>query len=187
MLLVFVVHAPAVRSPFWLFHSGKSSRRISRLQYHAFGVLTDIISVLSFFASSDLLHVVSVSRFTVRPRTLRWPPWSHITAPDSTTSQHNGSFSAAFRPMAPQPSRSNVADPGIVVGSVPCFLSCLLTNGPTAHPFGPALQALNFLGLHSVTCVSCLFPFDFVSASTHFSRFRSHHCARWSCPSWFVG
>ena len=48
--------------------------------------------------------------------------------------------------------------------SVPCFLSCLSRNGPTARPFGTTLLAVNLSGLHSVPRVP-FFPSDIVSVS----------------------
>ena len=79
---------------------------------------------------------------------------------------------------------SNVADPDILLGSVPRFLCCLSANGPTDRPVGTALQILNFLGLHGVTRPP-FFPSDAISASIPFSRFPSHPCAQWPRPSCF--
>ena len=68
--------------------------------------------------------------------------------------------------MAPRKlSMSNVADPDVLLGSIPCFLSYLSGNGPTASPFGTTLQAVNLSGLNSVTRVP-FFSSDIVSAST---------------------
>ena len=67
------------------------------------------------------------------------------------TSSRFGCFSFTVQPMASrQLSMPNVADIDVLLGSVPCFLSCLSANGPTARPFGTMLQALDFSGLHSV-------------------------------------
>ena len=91
-----------------------------------------------------------------------------------------GSFSLTVQPIAPrQPSMSNVVDSDNILGSVPRFLSCLSANSPTARPYGPALQALNLSGLHSVTRVP-FFPSDIVSTCFH-----SHPCAQWPRPSCF--
>ena len=64
-----------------------------------------------------------------------------------------------------QPPVSNVADSDILLSSVLCFLPDRSGDCPTTRPFGPALQALNFCGLHSVTRIH-FFPCDIVSAST---------------------
>ena len=83
-----------------------------------------------------------------------------------------------------QLSMSNVVDSGVLLGSVPCFLPCLSAKTPTARPFGPALQALNFPGLHSVTRVP-FFPSVIVSASISYCWLPSHPCAQWPRPSYF--
>ena len=81
------------------------------------------------------------------------------------TSSRFGCFSFTVQPMTPrQLSMSNVADFDVLLGSVPCFLSCLSANDPTARPFGTMLQALDFSGLHSVTRVPFFSP-DIGSAS----------------------
>ena len=95
-------------------------------------------------------------------------------------------FFIVFLPIVPcQPSsRSNFADPGVLLGSVPCLLSCPSANDPTSRPFGPASQALNMSGLHSVSRVP-FFPPDVDSAFIYFCCFPSHPCARWPRSSCF--
>ena len=97
----------------------------------------------------------------------RPPPWSRVLTL---------SLYITVRPMTPrQPSRSNVADPGMFLGVVVhCFLSCLSANGPPVRPFGPS--RLFFSDIYSVTRGS-FFPSDIVSASIYFSCFPSHPCA----------
>ena len=95
------------------------------------------------------------------------------------TSSRLGCFSLTVQPMVPrQPSMSNVADPDIILGSAPCFLSCLPASGPTARPFSTALQGLNLSRPHSVMRVP-FFPSDIVFASIPYTLLSSHPCAPW--------
>ena len=83
-----------------------------------------------------------------------------------------------------QPSLFNVADHDIILGSVPCFLSCLPAHGPTARPFGTTLQALDLSDLHSVTRVP-FFPSDVASTSISPSCLPLHPCTQRPRPSCF--
>ena len=87
--------------------------------------------------------------------------------------------------MAPrQLSMSNIADSDVLLGSVPCFLSRLPANGPTARPLGTTLQVLDLSSLHSITRVPFLY-FHVVSASIPSSSRSSHPSAQRSRLSCF--
>ena len=99
-------------------------------------------------------------------------------------------FSASWlfltvEPMAPcQPSMANVADSGVFLGSVSCFVPCVSANGLTTSPLGTTFQALFLCDRHGMIRV----PFchsDIVSASKYYPCCDSHPCAKPPRPSCF--